>query len=96
MGGHVGGQVASQLAVATIAEVLAQRTRPPSPANEDDPLVTAIRAPTRRCSPRPRPIPTCTTWARRWSAIRADGDLLHLCHVGDSRIYRLRSGSSSR
>src|SRR5260370_27170116 len=42
MGGHVGGQVASQLAVATIAEVI--RTRNPSPEpHEPDLLVTAIR-----------------------------------------------------
>ena len=24
--------------------------------------------------------------------MRAEGDMMHLCHVGDSRIYRLRNG----
>src|SRR5215831_5752085 len=42
MGGHVGGQVASQLAVATIAEVIRSRNPEPLP-HEPDPLVTAIR-----------------------------------------------------
>src|SRR5215475_11357852 len=42
MGGHVGGQVASQLAVATMAEVI-RTSNPPISEGEPDRLVTAIR-----------------------------------------------------
>src|SRR6478735_1910259 len=42
MGGHVGGQVASQLAVATVAEVI--RSGNPTPSDDEpDILVTSIR-----------------------------------------------------
>src|SRR6478672_5974947 len=52
MGGHVGGQVASQLAVATISEVVRSRGAAAAPAVGDDRgrgddadvLVTAIRS----------------------------------------------------
>src|SRR6516165_6303891 len=42
MGGHVGGQVASQLAVATISEVIRGKNPAPAP-DEPDRLVTSIR-----------------------------------------------------
>src|SRR6516162_5153140 len=42
MGGHVGGQVASQLSVATISEVIRSRNPDPLP-EEPDRLVTSIR-----------------------------------------------------
>jgi protein phosphatase len=91
MGGHVGGQVASQLAVATIAEVI--RSGQP-PANGDpDALVTAIKSANGAVFAKAKADPSLHNMGTTVVAIRADGDLLHVCHVGDSRIYRLRQGS---
>jgi serine/threonine protein phosphatase PrpC len=90
MGGHVGGQVASQLAVSTISEMM-RSTNPP--ADEDpDKLVSAIKASNQAVFSKAKADPTLHNMGTTVVAIREDGDLLHLCHVGDSRIYRLRQG----
>jgi serine/threonine protein phosphatase PrpC len=92
MGGHVGGQVASQLSVATMAEVI--RTGNPTPTgNEPDPLVTAIRCANGAVFAKARAEPSLHNMGTTVVGIREDKDLLHLCHVGDSRIYRLRQGN---
>ena len=92
MGGHVGGQVASQLAVATIAEVI--RGNNPAPGgDEPDRLVTAIRCANAAVFAKARAEPTLHNMGTTVVGDpRQDDDLLHLCHVGDSRIYRLRQG----
>jgi serine/threonine protein phosphatase PrpC len=88
MGGHVGGQVASQLAVATISEVL--RARKPPVGDDPDTLVSAIKAANNAVFAKAKADPSLHNMGTTVVAIREDGDLLHLCHVGDSRIYRLR------
>src|SRR5436190_1391124 len=92
MGGHVGGQVASQLAVATMAEVIRAKNPPPG-TNEADHLVTSIRCANAAVFAKARAEPRLHNMGTTVVAIRQDADLLHLCHVGDSRIYRLRQGS---
>jgi protein phosphatase len=91
MGGHVGGQVASQLAVATIAEVI-RAGNPPRAGDEADQLVTAIRCANNAVFNKAKAEPSLHNMGTTVVAIRAERDLLHLCHVGDSRIYRLRQG----
>jgi len=89
MGGHVGGQVASQTAVATIHEVI--KTGNPAPTvNEADTLVTAIRCANQAVFQKAKAGPNLHNMGTTVVALRDEGDLLHLCHVGDSRIYRLR------
>src|ERR1700752_958021 len=83
MGGHVGGQVASQTAVATIAETL----RGGGAAGSADPLVPASPGPTRAVFSRAKSDPALHNMGTTVVGIREDSDLLHLCHVGDSRIY---------
>jgi protein phosphatase len=90
MGGHVGGQVASQLAVATIFEVIRAGRSAPS---DQDPLVTAIKAANNAVFAKAKADPSLHNMGTTVVAIRADADLLHLCHVGDSRIYRLRQNN---
>src|SRR4051812_8726481 len=91
MGGHVGGQVASQLAISTIGEVI--RSKNPAPtATEPDRLVTAIRCANAAVLAKARAEPTLHNMGTTVVAVRRDGDKVHLCHVGDSRIYRMRSG----
>jgi protein phosphatase len=90
MGGHVGGQVASQTAVAKIAEVIQNGLEPED--GEPDRLAMAIRRANRAVFDRARADPALHNMGTTVVGIREDGDLLHLCHVGDSRIYRLRQG----
>jgi serine/threonine protein phosphatase PrpC len=90
MGGHVGGQVASQTAVAKIAEVIQSGIDPDG--DDPDRLATAIRRANRAVFEKARAEPALHNMGTTVVGIREDGDLLHLCHVGDSRIYRLRHG----
>jgi protein phosphatase len=89
MGGHVGGQVASQLAVATIGEVI-RTNHPATPSSVGDRLVTAIQCANEAIFMRARQEPALHNMGTTVVGIRVEGDLLHLCHVGDSRIYRMR------
>ena len=92
MGGHVGGQVASQLAVATISEVV--RNKNPAPAeSDDDLLVTSIRCANSAVFSKARAEPALHNMGTTVVALRGEGNYMHVCHVGDSRIYRLRQGN---
>jgi len=92
MGGHVGGQVASQLAVATISEVV--RTKNPAPGPDDaDLLVTSIKAANNAVFTKARNEPSLHNMGTTVVALRGEGNYMHVCHVGDSRIYRLRQGN---
>lgn len=91
MGGHVGGQVASQLAVATLAEVI-RGGNPSKAEDEPDRLVTAIRCANSAVFTKARAEPALHNMGTTVVAVRQEDDLLHICHVGDSRIYRLRAG----
>jgi PPM family protein phosphatase len=90
MGGHVGGQVASRTAVERIAEVIRQGLV--TEDGESDRLATAIRMANFAVFQRARADPTLHNMGTTVVGVREDGDLLHVCHVGDSRIYRLRQG----
>src|SRR5439155_19453850 len=90
MGGHVGGQVASQLAVATISEVI--RSANDGVAEDADKLVSSIKAANAAVFGKAKADPSLHNMGTTVVAIRQDADLLHLAHVGDSRIYRSRHG----
>lgn len=87
MGGHVGGQVASQLAVKTIEQVV-RRGEQPSP-EDTEVLATAIRHANLAIYNQARSDPNLHNMGTTVVGVRQDGNVLHLCHVGDSRIYRL-------
>lgn len=91
MGGHVGGQVASQLAVRTIEQTV-RGGQPPS-VDDLDVLVTAIRNANLAIFSQARSDPSLHNMGTTVVAIRQEGPIVHLCHVGDSRIYRLSGGS---
>jgi len=91
MGGHVGGQVASQLAVATIAESI--RNQVSLGPSDEDILQTAIKRANQAVFTKAKADPNLHNMGTTVVGIRADNDLVHLCHVGDSRIYRLRQGT---
>ena len=87
MGGHVGGQVASQLAVKTIDQIV--RANQPGPPEDGDVLVTAIRSANLAIYNQARSDPNLHNMGTTVVGVRQEGNVLHLCHVGDSRIYRL-------
>ncbi len=89
MGGHVGGQVASQTAIAEIADVI--RSGLETDGGEE-PLATAIRRANRTVYQRAKADPELHNMGTTVVGIREAGDKVHLCHVGDSRIYRYRRG----
>ncbi len=89
MGGHVGGQVASQLAVATLADSVAQGG---DPGDEADIIVRAIKHANAAVFNKAKSDPELHNMGTTVVAMRRDGDVLHMSHVGDSRIYRLRGG----
>jgi protein phosphatase len=90
MGGHASGAVASQLAVAGIKEAILSGD-PPVPPGEEQ-LVTAILAANSVVHQRSVADPACRGMGTTVVAARHEGDTLQVCHVGDSRLYRLRGG----
>lgn len=90
MGGHASGQVASDLAIRTIVHSL--KTNDPVPPPGTDALVTAMKAANAAVFQRAQIDPTCHGMGTTAVGLRVEGNLLHICHCGDSRAYLLRHG----
>jgi protein phosphatase len=91
MGGHASGQVASDLAVRTAVHSL-KTGDPPATTPGDDPLVIALKAANAAVFQRAQVDPQCRGMGTTAVGLRAEADMLHVCHAGDSRLYQLRSG----
>ncbi len=89
MGGHASGQIASDLTVRTIVHHIASGEQP---ASDGEPLIAAIAAANGTVYQRGSTDLACRGMGTTVIGIRAHGDLLHVCHVGDSRAYLLRDG----
>jgi serine/threonine protein phosphatase PrpC len=88
MGGHDGGQVASQIAVKTLAETYAG-------SSETDPqkrLLSALQEAHRRIQRQAQADPRLGSMGTTCTAIALVNDRLYFVHVGDSRLYLLREG----
>jgi protein phosphatase len=94
MGGHASGAVASQLAIATIREVI-RIGDPPTPP-DGEPMVTAILQANAAVYSQSLADPECRGMGTTVVAVRQEDDILHVCHVGDSRIYLLRGDTFSQ
>jgi protein phosphatase len=99
MGGHASGAVASQVAVTTISEVMrngtaaaAGATAPMPGVEVQEPLVTAILAANQAVFARSQSDPQCHGMGTTVVGLRFENDRVHVCHIGDSRIYLLRGG----
>lgn len=90
MGGHASGQIASDLAVRTVVHSLKTGDPPPQPGQE--PLSVALKAANAAVFQRAAVDPACRGMGTTAVGVRADADMLHICHAGDSRVYRLRAG----
>ena len=64
----------------------------PGAEGDADKVVTAIKAANQAVFAKAKADPSLHNMGTTVVAIRQDADLLHLAHVGDSRIYRLRQG----
>ncbi|MGZ8565513.1 MAG: Stp1/IreP family PP2C-type Ser/Thr phosphatase [Actinomycetota bacterium] len=87
MGGHRGGEVASQLALETVEELFL--------AGEGT-LADQVREANRAVFTRSASDRSVTGMGTTLTAARIEGDGAHLVHVGDSRAYLLRAGSLRR
>ncbi len=83
MGGHQGGEVASSVAL----EVLSQG---------DGPLEGLVRKANDEVFRRAAGDPGLTGMGTTLTALRHEGNVLRLAHVGDSRAYLLRDGTIQR
>jgi serine/threonine protein phosphatase PrpC len=102
MGGHAAGEVASRVAVDAISEFVAltagddEITWPfgldESISYDGNRLKTAIRHANRRVLEVTKERAEYEGMATTVAAVLVEGEVAHLAHVGDSRIYLLREG----
>ncbi|MFD4421947.1 PP2C family protein-serine/threonine phosphatase [Agromyces sp. NPDC058484] len=93
MGGHAGGDVASAIATRRIAEADALFD---SPADAAANLEGALIAANRQLAETVAEHSELTGMGTTVSALLIDGDRVVISHIGDSRIYLLRSGELSQ
>jgi PPM family protein phosphatase len=84
MGGHRGGEVASQLALQTLAEAFRDGAMP---------LTDQVQAANRAVFDRSGADRSVAGMGTTLTAALVRGELAHLIHVGDSRAYLLRAGT---
>ncbi len=88
LGGHVGGRVASESAIAGLVRSLGPRHGAPDLGR----LRKAFRAANRGVRTHARSDPELRGMATTLAALWVGADLVAIAHVGDSRIYLLRDG----
>jgi protein phosphatase len=86
MGGHQGGEVASQLAVEAIHQICSER---PAPAIGEN-LARAFAAANRTILLRAEECPSLFGMGSTATALLLSGQDAWFAHIGDSRLYRLR------
>ncbi len=91
MGGHTSGQLASQMAVRSIVQGVA--SAPPGAKTTIDPLVKSLEAANEAIFDHAEANPECRGMGTTAVAIRMEGTRVHIAHVGDSRLYRLRGAN---
>lgn len=96
MGGHAAGEVASLMAVETIRDAFhtaGDRTQPAG-ASEDPArrIISAIDRANQRIFAASQNDPALSGMGTTVASMWIDGGTAYVAHVGDSRVYRLRSG----
>jgi protein phosphatase len=84
MGGHRGGQEASRMAVKIVSEI--------TKSAGQDHIAGQVRKANQAVYDRSSEDPSLSGMGTTMTAVLADGDEIHLAHVGDSRAYLLRDG----
>jgi serine/threonine protein phosphatase PrpC len=90
MGGHAAGEIASQIAAATVEEVVASASRSAMPA--DQVLITAAQEANSRIYQIQRMKPEFAGMGSTLTALTIMDEKYFVAHVGDSRAYLLRDG----
>ena len=103
MGGHAAGEVASQIAVDTITKVVSEPEKwgkypdglkvGPEFHETGKLLVHAIRLANRKIFTTSQTDKSMRGMGTTVVAAIIDNDYAHVCHVGDSRVYRYRNGN---
>jgi protein phosphatase len=91
MGGHAGGKRASEEAARVITESVAAGTACGTDASLR--LLLAIEEANRRVWKLPQSEPALHGLGTTVAAILVDGEVGHIAHVGDSRVYCIRNGT---
>ena len=91
MGGHLAGEVASQIAIDAVRR-MAEEGMEPGIA----PLQSAVRRAHEQIVKHAETHPECTGMGTTLSILWRGGRFLYIAHVGDSRVYRLREGALSQ
>ena len=91
MGGHLAGEVASEMAIAAVREMAAaNRTAGIAPLRE------AVGQAHARILAHAQQHAECAGMGTTLSVLWRGGSYVYIAHVGDSRIYRLRAGQLER
>lgn len=90
MGGHASGQIASDLAVRTVVQSM--KIGEPAVPPGEEPLSAWLKAANSAILERAQAEESCRGMGTTAVGIRAENDILHICHCGDSRAYLLRHG----
>jgi protein phosphatase len=100
MGGHLAGEVASSLAVETLASCILQALKETKPEEEREPIASilsrSIDEANRIVFERASGNDNLKGMGTTIVVALAEGDLVHIAHVGDSRAYLLREGELRR
>lgn len=93
MGGHLGGEIASHIAIETVTEAFKSRPRQGQDERKDAELLTrCIRNANKEIYRRGNADPALKNMGTTIVAVVAGKDYVVTANVGDSRIYRLRGG----
>lgn len=90
MGGHTNGALASQMAVRSIVDTTKSEAAIQSSQEQ---LVLGLQAANKSVYSHASNNPDCHGMGTTAVGARIDGNRLQICHVGDSRLYRLRGPS---
>ncbi|MHC4841253.1 MAG: Stp1/IreP family PP2C-type Ser/Thr phosphatase [Planctomycetota bacterium] len=91
MGGHLGGEIASKLAIETVADPFSERANGSSDERKDAQLLSkCIQAANREIFRRGNSDPALKNMGTTVVATVFDKDYIVTANVGDSRIYRFR------
>ena len=105
MGGHASGEVASEIAVHTVKEILLggqdpEETRLNRPLEEEESIRERLRYGMNQASVRIRQKafqnPEHRGMGTTLTVLLIDDDIAHFSHVGDSRLYLFRDGQLRR
>jgi serine/threonine protein phosphatase PrpC len=90
MGGYRGGEIASSVAVQTMARVFAQQSRQTVP---EEALSTSLAMANKAILAKAQGIPGLDKMGTTVVAATVTEQVLYLCNVGDSRAYLVRDGT---